>query len=263
MSYAYFDVVAHIQHYIDDICGDLNIPSYNVTSERKLDAYKDREIVVSSMAGQVGETTATIPYQLSLFANDPDEGILILTELAKRRANIAFESESEDENGNTVSYSIIGKYMTPTVMEADVEMLANYTCRIVQFVNFDVLINSLHISSVKYNSMPILFAQATSNFVSQMATNNKSGVSLMKNVATGAAVSITLTVPLQRTAFCVEVIKAMHGARDKNSAFSLEIGYGNQNDLIYSGNFVIQSATVNTVKGNITSLQVSFVEYDY
>lgn len=260
--YQYFDAAAYFQAKLDAICDAMEIERYSVSNERKIDAANARIVVVSAMAGPVGVVTAEITYEISVYTNAPEEVMAMLTQLAKTETGKTFTSESEDPDGNVSIYQCVGNYMTPTIMERDVEIGPNHGVRVVQYARFGILSDLLDIKTITYKGETVEFAQATTNFVSQMATNNRSGQSLMKNVATGAAVSVTLTVALQRTSLCIDVIKTMHGARNKNSAFALTISYGDSDGLEYSGNYVVQSATINTVKGSVPSLQVSFVEYD-
>lgn len=261
-QYVYFNAVQHFQNKLDAICDALGIDHYNVSAERKLDAVNAREVVIAAMAGPVGVTTATVTYEIGAYTNAPDEVMALLSELARTESGKVFTSESETMDGEVVTYNIIGSYMTPTVMDRDVEIGPNHGVRIVQFASFGVLPNLIDISSIKYKGQDVEFAQATVNYVAEVSSNNKSGQSLMKSTASGAAMSVSITLPPQRNVLTTDVLSVMVGLKDKNTPFSLDITFGTDNPTAATKQFIINGATFNTVRGAVPSLQVSFMEYD-
>lgn len=261
-QYVYFDAVEYFQSKLDAICDALEIDHYNVSAERKLDAVNAREVVIAAMAGPVGVTTATVTYEISAYTNNPDEVMAMLNELARAESGKVFTSEVETIGGDTVTYNIIGSYMTPTVMDRDVEIGPNHGTRIVQFASFGILPDLMDISSISYKGEAVDFAQATVNYVAELSSNNKSGQSLMKSTASGAAMSISITLPPQRNTLTTDVLSVLAGTKDKNAPFSFSVVFGTDNPITISKQFIINGSTFNSMRGSIPSLQVSFAEYD-
>ena len=258
----YFDATAYFQSKIDAICAALDVDAYSVTAERKIDAVNARVIVVAAMAGNVGATSASITYELSAYSNNPTEVISILTELARSETGKPFSSEAETSDGETISYRIIPSFMTPTVMDRDVEIGANHGVRIVQYASFGIVTEAYDVDSIEYKGSEVEFAQATISFVSQLTSNNKSGENLMKNASTGAAFSLSLTLPSQRNALVTDVIKVMVGSKGKNTPFDIKISIGGENGFEIEKTFILSTATMNSVLGRVPSLQASFAEFD-
>jgi len=260
--YQYFDAAAYFQAKLDAICAAMEIESYSVSNERKLDAVNARVIVVSAMAGDVGTISANITYEISAYTNNPEEVLAVLTQLAKTETGKTFVSESEDPDGNVTIYNVVGSYMSPTIMERDLEIGPNHGVRVVQYVRFGILTDLLDVKSVAYKGETVEFAQATVNYVAELNSNNKSGQSLMKSTASGAAFSFSLTMAPQKTALAQDVMGVVLGSKDKNASFSLTITLGDTNPITFTGAFIVSGATFNSVRGAIPSLQVSFSQYD-
>ena len=261
-DYQYFDAVQYFQDKLDVICTALGIDEYNVSAERKLDAVNAREVVVAAMAGPVGAATATMTYEVSVYTNNPDEVMAMLTELARSESGSVFTSETETTGGEVVSYQCIPSYMTPTIMDRDLEIGPNHGVRVVQYVSFGILANVLDINSVKYKGDEVIFAQATINFVAQLSANNKSGENLMKSTATGAALSLSLTIPSQSGLLALDIISVMAGAKDKNYQFNISLRVGDENGVTIDKTYIMSTATINSVRGSVPSLQATFAEYD-
>lgn len=258
----YFDATAYFQSKIDAICSALDVDEYSVTAERKIDAVNARVIVVAAMAGPVGAKSASITYEVSAHTNNPPEVMSILTELAMAETNKPFTSAVEKADGNTVFYRIIPSFMTPTIMDRDVEIGANHGVRIVQYASFGIIADAYDVESIEYKGDEVEFAQATISFVSQLSSNNKSGENLMKNASTGAAFSLSLTLPSQRNALVTDIIKVMVGSKGKNTPFDIKIGIGGENGFEMEKTLILSTATLNSVLGRVPSLQASFAEFD-
>lgn len=261
-QYQYFDAVQYFQAKLDAICSALGVEKYNVSAERKLNAVNAREVVIAAMAGPVGAETATITYEVSAYTNNPDEVLSILTELARSESGQMFTSETENAQGDTVSYQCIPSFMLPTIMDRDIEIGPNHGVRVVQYASFGVIANVLDISGLTYKAETLEFAQATLNFVAQLATNNKSGASLMKSTSSGAALSLSLTIPSRTSLLALDVLSVACGAKDKNFPFDISFDIGDANGLKVSKTFILSSATLNSIRGNVPSLQATFAEYD-
>lgn len=261
-DYQYFDAQAYFQAKLDAICAAMGIEPYKVSLERKLDAVNARVAVISALSGPVGAATATITYEIGVYTNEPEEVMSMLTELARSESGKVFSSESEGADGETKTYQCIGSYMTPTIMDRDIEIGPNHGVRVVQYASFGILADVLDIESVTYKGESIEFAQATLSFVSSLSANNKSGENLMKNTSTGAAISLSLTFPSQRSALALDLLSAMVGVRGKNEPFAIMFSVGGQNGISAEKKFIVSSATLNSVRGSVPSLQASFSEYD-
>ena len=261
-EYQYFDAVQYFQSKLNVICTALGFEEYNVSAERKLDAVNAREVVISAMAGPVGAATATITYEVSVYTNNPEEVMAMLTELARSESGSVFTSESETTGGDVVTYSVVPSYMTPTIMDRDLEIGPNHGVRVVQYASFGILANVLDINSITYKGDDVIFAQATINFVSQLSANNKSGENLMKSTSTGAAISLSLTIPSQKGLLALDIISVMAGAKSKNSPFAISLRVGDENGVLIDKTYVLSTATLNSVRGSVPSLQATFAEYD-
>lgn len=261
-DYQYFDAVQYFQDKLNVICTALGIDEYNVSAERKLDAVNAREVVVAAMAGPVGAATATITYEVSVYTNNPDEVMAMLTELARSESGVTFTSESETTGGDVVTYSVIPSYMTPTIMDRDLEIGPNHGVRVVQYASFGILKNVLDVGGLTYRGEQLEFAQATLNFIAQLSSNNKSGQNLMKSTASGAALSLSLTIPSQSSVLALDIISVLVGAKSKNYPFAISFTIGDANGVQVSKTFILSAATLNSVRGSVPSLQATFAEYD-
>lgn len=258
----YLNEVEHIKERADEACDALGFPRYEVVAERKLNAVDPRVIVVSQLAGNVGKTTADIPCSITMYVNDPAEGLAILGEIAKRNASKIFDSVVEDADGNAETFSIVETYTTPTIMDLDVVIGSNHAVRIVQYATFYVMADVLDVKEIGYKGEKIEFAQATIAYVAQLSANNKSGESLMKSTATGAAISLSITMPAQRNPLATDAIKVMVGECGKNTAFPISLSIGSHDPMAFSKRYLISACTMNSVRGGLPSLQVSFSEFD-
>lgn len=260
-EYRYFDAVAYFKSKLDAICAAMGIAQYNVSSERVLNALDAREVVVSAMAGPVGAATASVTYEVSAWTNDPDEVMAMLNELARTESGKLFTSEAE-RGSDVVIYSVIPSYMTPTVMERDVEMGPNHGARVIQYATFGIIANVMDVNGLTYKGEEYEFAQASLNFTAQLSSNNKSGENLMKSTSSGAAFSLSLTLPSQSSALAIDIISVLIGAKPKNHKFDLSFKVGDANGIEASKSFIISSASLNSVRGSLPALQATFAEYD-
>jgi hypothetical protein len=261
-EYQYFDAVDYFQKKLNVICMALGIDGYNVSAERKLDAVNAREVVISAMAGPVGAATATITYEISVYTNVPDEVMNMLNELARTESGKTFTSEMETTNNEVLSFSIIPSYMTPTIMDRDLEIGPNHGARVIQYASFGILANVLDVKDITYKGEKVEVAQSTLNFVAQLSANNKSGENLMKSTSTGAALSLSLTIPSQSGLLALDIISVMAGAKDKNYQFNISLRVGDENGVTIDKTYIMSTATINSVRGSVPSLQATFAEYD-
>lgn len=261
-NYQYFDAVSYFQAKLNELCVAMGYEQYNVSAERKLDAKNAREVVVSALSGPVGASTATITYEVSIYANDPTEAMSLLTELARTESGRVFSSDAETPDGDTITYQCIASFMTPTIMERDVEIGPNHGVRVVQYASFGILANVMDVSEVTYKGENVEFAQATLSFVAQLSANNKSGQNLMKSTSTGAAISLSLTIPSQTSPLSLDIVRVMVGQQGKNVPFAISFKVGGDNGVYAQKSFILSTATLNSVRGSVPSLQVTFAEYD-
>lgn len=261
-EYQYFDAVEYFQKKLNVICMALGIDGYNVSAERKLDAVNAREVVISAMAGPVGAATATITYEVSVYTNNPDEVMNMLNELARTESGKTFTSEMETTDNEVLSFSIIPSYMTPTIMDRDLEIGPNHGVRVIQYASFGILKNVLDVKDITYKGEKVEVAQSTLNYVAQLASNNKSGENLMKSTSSGAAFSLSLTMPSQSGVLALDVLSVLVGAKSKNFPFAISFKIGGDNGIEVSKTFILSTATHNSVHGSVPSLQATFAEYD-
>lgn len=260
MESPYIDIKTHLQGLVDGICERYGFPDYEVTLERKLNATTDRKIVVSQLAGAVGELSVTIPYQFDVYANEPEEAMMLLSVLARENSMQTFTSTVEDSDGNAQFYVCVGSYNTPVITDKDVQIGANRGCRITQYVSFDCFPNVRGVTSVKYKGAEVPFVSVTPSFVAELNANNQNGKSLMKSVSTGASASVAIQFVPRDDSFTYDLDALWLGTRDKNLPFTLSFKFGNSGEV--TRRFVCSTYTTTTTKGRIPTGNVNFVLYD-
>ena len=213
----FVDFKNHLQEYLNNVATD----TFEVSNTRDMVGKSDKiSVVITALAGSVYKNSATIPYQIDVFASDPDQVCEIFTALAKEKNGKSFISIDEKEGK---AYTIFEFYSTPAVAEKDVDFGINRYTRLVMFGNLNVLFEVGNVKSIEIDGEELEFASGNITYAVDNFNNRITGYELTGARKRSATTNLQLTMVNKSSIFTNKVLKIMLGQLSGKTIFECKI----------------------------------------
>lgn len=240
--------------YLQNELGD----KFEVTDELNNDyiLLEKTPVVVRTLAGNVYDASAQIPYQLDIFTDKPKEIIDFFTNFAKTHNNTIINSVVQ-EGDEFVNYSIVQNYTTPVVMQSDVEFGTQHYSRVVIFPTLFVMYNINNVKALKINDEPQEILNGSLNYTTELQSSRVSGANLNVQNKKTATTSLTFTMLNKTTIFGRNVALIRQGKEGGNLTFDVEITL--TDDSIETYKMIITTAVLSFARASLPSLNITMM----
>lgn len=215
----FVDFKSHLQQLLDDI----SIGLFNVTDIRDMVGDTDKvNVIISALQGSVYENSASIPYKIDIYTDDPKSVESIFTTLAKVNNNKTFISVIEEE-GEPKEYTVYQFYGTPAVAEPQQDLGTNVVAHLIMFATLNVFFDVGNVSSVVIDDNEIEFATGTIAYSIESFSNRVSGQELNKGRKKASTTSLQLTMVNKTSFFTNKVLQIMFGQLSGQTIFNCKV----------------------------------------
>lgn len=229
-------------------------PDFIISDTRDLDANlqngDNHIIVITELASNILENSATLPYQFDIYTIDPDYVMNTFKTLSASINNKKFVADN-------VTY--VPFFMTPTPMDRDLSIGTNKYVRLVVFATMNALFNVNDIVSATINDEKFEIMSGTIAYTATLATTKVSGQEVSGNTKQLASVLVNLTfVPTSSSVFMNQLSQLRQGTLSGQTAFNVALTFTNGAVETYS--MIVQSHSITSNRGLIPSLAISFAK---
>lgn len=250
-----------ITKYLEDRLKDVSGKEYVISKERQLDADDfEGQIVAIQLSGNIYDESASIPYRFEIVTKDPEKVQEDFTKLALANNNKPFTSVVETDEENFESFTVIPYFNTPVVINGDARFGNNNYAKLVCFATFSVLYQISEVKSIKIDSEPVSFQNATLSYNAEVNSNRVSGVELNKAKKRVATCALSFSLIHKATVFTNKCFQIMTGQLKGNTSFSVEIEM--TNGLKATLVMFIGIGTLTSARALLPSEQVTLYVYD-
>lgn len=212
----------HLQELLDSISAD----TFEVSSVRNMDGKtKKVQVVFTPLTGSVYKNSASIPYQIDIYAKKPDEIINIFTALSKQRNGKSFISMVETEEG-VKEYTIFEFYSTPGVSEKQLDYGSNTVAHLVLFASLNVLFEVGNVSSIKIDGEELEIINGSLNYVVEVYSKRISGKPQNAALKTASTTNLTFTLINKTNVFTTALFNLAVGVL-KSKVFNVTVSLTN------------------------------------
>lgn len=213
------DFRKHLQELLDIVAQD----TFVVSSVRNMNTDKNKiNVVVTALAGRIFENSATIPYTVEVISNNPDEIINIFSQVAKAQNNKSFIEVVEEESG-VKEYTVFEFYSTPSIAEKDVDYDNNHKCRLLMYVDLNVLFEVGNVSKVEIDNEVVEFSTGNLSYGIESFSMRQPNAELNRSKKRTATTSLQLTMVNKTSVFTNKLFQIMFGTLNGNTKFSCKI----------------------------------------
>lgn len=209
----------HLQDILDTIATD----TFEVSNTRDMVGKTDKiNVVFTALAGSVYKNSASIPYSIDIFTDNPEQVINIFTSLAKSRNGNSFISLVK-EGTETKEYTVFEYYTTPAVAEKGLAFGTNIYARLTMFVNLNVLFEVGNVSAIEIDGEEIEFVNGTLSYATEVFSNRVTGQELNKARKKTATTTLNITMVNKTSIFTNKVNRIMFNLLSGRTIFAVKV----------------------------------------
>lgn len=240
----FIDFVKHLQEILDSISAG----TFDVSNTRDMVGNTEKvSVVVTALSGSVYNNSASIPYQIEIFSNDPDYIQTIFTGIAKEKNGKSFIQVIQ-EGEEAKEYTCFEYFNTPAVADKNYEFGTNRYCQLISYCTVNVLFEVGNVSKLKVNNEEVEFNLANVNYATELYPYRTSGNELNFAIKKSSTTTLSITMVNKTSLFTNKIFDIMFGKAKGNTVFSVEITL--TNGRVETCDMILSSNSFNSAKNS-------------
>lgn len=240
--------------YLQNELGD----SFEVTDELNNDyfLFDKTAVVVRTLAGNVYDDSAQVPYQIEIYTDEPKEMIDYFTTFAKNHNNKFIDSIIQ-ENDEYKKYTILQSYTTPVVLQTDIEFGSRHFSKVVLFPTLFIMFNVRNVKSIKINDELQETINGSINYTTELYSSRISGQNLNIQNKKTSTTQLTFLMLNKSTIFGNQVSQIRQGKLSGNTKFNVEVVFND--DSVENYSMILQTASLSFARAALSTLNITMI----